>query len=115
MTFLKCLLELLEGGSIILTIPIRRLLLFLIFKQKENCKAGFGLSLGELPYFTCKAILWCNGSFSRVHTSLSFKLFFTGGAFLGVWELDHDQKAAGQKFFIKRANRTMCPVNPVYN
>ena len=37
--------------------------------------------------------------------------FSLQGAFLSVGALDQDQKAAGQKFFIKRANEAARPVN----
>ena len=51
-------------------------------------------------------------SFSRAG-SFIFYFFFAEGALSGIKVLDQDQKAPWRKFFIRRANKAMHPVNPV--
>ena len=46
---------------------------------------------------------------------LNFFIFSLRDAFSGVGELDQDQEAAGQKFFIKRAKGVARPVNRTQN
>ena len=52
-----------------------------------------------VPWF-----LWCDGTFSKTRGSIK-NIFLCRGKFFDVVELNQYQKAAGQKFFIKRANK----------